>query len=89
MNRYSIGVDLGGTNLRAAAVNDQGAMLEKISGSTPLGEGPEAAVADIVRSVNTLRKTHGEENFAGIACQRSDPRNHPERFISKVSPLGP
>ena len=32
MSEYSIGVDLGGTNLRAAAIDAQGKMLDKIAG---------------------------------------------------------
>jgi glucokinase len=68
MTRYSIGVDLGGTNLRAAAVDPSGRMLEKITGATPLGEGPEPVVADIVRLVETLRHKHGAGNLAGIGA---------------------
>ena len=30
MGPYSIGVDLGGTNLRAAAVNEKGKVLERV-----------------------------------------------------------
>src|SRR5580704_7359793 len=39
MSEYSIGVDLGGTNLRAAAIDAQGKMLDKIAGSTDLKAG--------------------------------------------------
>ena len=42
MDEYSIGVDLGGTNLRAAAIDHSGKMLDKISGSTKFEEGREA-----------------------------------------------
>ena len=42
MADYSIGVDLGGTNLRAASVDRNGAMLEKISGTTGLGGNRDA-----------------------------------------------
>ena len=31
MNKFSIGVDLGGTNLRIAAVDEQGALVEKVT----------------------------------------------------------
>jgi glucokinase len=65
MAAYSIGVDLGGTNLRAAAVDQNGRMLEKISGSTPMIEGPDAVIDDIVRSVETLRAKYG---LAGIGA---------------------
>jgi glucokinase len=68
MSRYSIGVDLGGTNLRAAALDEQGKMLEKISGSTPLGEGPEPVVNDIARAVETLRAKYGRGQLAGIGA---------------------
>lgn len=71
MPRYSIGVDMGGTNLRAAAISEDGKMIEKISGSTPLEDGPDAAVADIVGSVRTIQSHlagSGSEagGFAGI-----------------------
>ncbi len=66
MARYSIGVDMGGTNLRAAAVTEDGKMIEKIAVSTPLAEGPDAAVADIVQSVEALRQKLGRDALAGI-----------------------
>ncbi len=34
MGNFSIGLDLGGTNLRAAAVNESGKMLDQVSGKT-------------------------------------------------------
>lgn len=55
MAEYSIGVDLGGTNLRAAAVSREGRMLDKISGKTELSEGRDAVIADIVEAIVTLR----------------------------------
>src|SRR5947209_7394412 len=66
MSEYSIGVDLGGTNLRAAAVNDKGVMLEKISGGTQLGEGRDAVIADIVESIETLRSRVGAHDLTGV-----------------------
>jgi glucokinase len=68
MAAYSIGIDLGGTNLRAAAIDKNGEMLEKIGGRTPLAEGPEPVVADMVRAVETLRAQFGRDNLAGIAA---------------------
>jgi glucokinase len=65
---YSIGVDLGGTNLRAAAISHQGAMLEKISGSTPIDAGPEAVIADICQAVESLRQRQGRDNLTGIGA---------------------
>jgi glucokinase len=58
---YSIGVDLGGTNLRAAAVDRDGKMLNKVSGATPVSEGRDAVVIDIVRSIEEIRAGFGKE----------------------------
>lgn len=66
MARYSIGVDLGGTNLRAAAIGRDGKMLEKIPGSTDLTRGPEAVVDDIAHSIEALRRSNGTQTLQGI-----------------------
>jgi len=66
MPQYSIGVDLGGTNLRAAAIDRDGKMLDKISGSTDYKEGREAVLSDIAGAIATLRTRHGDVGLAGI-----------------------
>lgn len=66
MSYYSIGVDLGGTNLRAAAINDHGELLDKISGSTHLKAGRDAVIADMVQSIETLRARQGDQTLAGV-----------------------
>ena len=66
MSEYSIGVDLGGTNLRAAAIDAQGKMLDKIAGSTALEAGRDAVIDDMVQSIETLRARLGEHNLAGV-----------------------
>jgi glucokinase len=63
MAEYSIGVDLGGTNLRAAAIGRDGKLLGKVSGRTNLVEGREAVLNDIVSAIEAMRDTHG----AGLA----------------------
>lgn len=65
MTDYSIGVDLGGTNLRAAAVSASGAMVEKISGRAQLSSGREAVVDDIVKSIKALQSKVGGR-LAGV-----------------------
>ena len=55
MAEYSIGFDLGGTNLRAAAISRSGEMLEKISGAVPFSEGREAVMGDLVKAIGALR----------------------------------
>lgn len=66
MTEYAIGVDLGGTNLRAAAIDRSGKMIDKISGSTNFLEGRSAVLADIVTAIAKLRDKHGAAGFAGI-----------------------
>src|SRR5579862_9771926 len=66
MAEYSIGIDLGGTNLRAAAIDRSGKMLQKISGSTQLSEGREAVVTDMVAGIRNLRQQCGEEGLTGV-----------------------
>ena len=64
--RYSIGVDLGGTNLRAAAIAPEGSVLSRLSGTTNLHAGRDAVVVDIVEVIRNLRVTHGDAGLAGV-----------------------
>ena len=66
MADYTIGIDLGGTNLRAAAIDHSGNMLEKISGKTNFAEGREAVISDIVSEISKLRAKYGAPGLAGI-----------------------
>lgn len=59
MADYSIGVDLGGTNLRAAAISREGKMLNKVAGLTNFAEGREAVLDDIVVAIESMREKHG------------------------------
>ena len=66
MTEYAIGLDLGGTNLRAAAIDKSGTLLDKISGATKFEEGREAVLSDIVAAISKLRETHGAPGLSGI-----------------------
>ncbi|HEX4310616.1 MAG TPA: ROK family protein [Acidobacteriaceae bacterium] len=54
MHSFSIGVDLGGTNLRIAAVSPAGAILEQINLPTRLPAGPQAVLDDMAGAVRQL-----------------------------------
>jgi len=54
MHSYSIGIDLGGTNLRIAAVTPQGERLETISLATRLADGPQAVLDDMASAIRQL-----------------------------------
>jgi glucokinase len=62
---YSIGVDLGGTNLRAAAVDQAGRQLGKQAGAVRLRENRETVVRDIVAAIQALRERFGVAQLAG------------------------
>ena len=66
MAGYSIGLDLGGTNLRAAAIDSEGKMLGKKSGATNFVEGRDAVLSDIVASIQAMRLEHDAAGLAGI-----------------------
>src|SRR6185295_2534016 len=66
MSDYAIGVDLGGTNLRAAAIARDGKMLNKIAGSTPVGAGRHAVIADMVLAIETLQAGLPGQVLAGV-----------------------
>ncbi len=66
VSEFSIGVDLGGTNLRAAAIDRSGKMLDRVSGSTARSEGREAILGDMVDAIRTLRERLGASGLAGI-----------------------
>jgi glucokinase len=66
MATYSIGVDLGGTNLRAAAISASGEVLAKISGAAPLSQGRAAVLADMVNAIVKLRSQCAMHALAGV-----------------------
>src|SRR5438270_13340289 len=63
--RFAIGVDLGGTNMRIAAVDESGKQLELITTSTEVKRGRDLVVADICDAIRALRKKFdGRGEFA-------------------------
>lgn len=66
MSEYSIGVDIGGTNLRAAAVTSEGEMIEKITGHMDPHQGREAVLINIIGSINVLKVKCGARTLAGV-----------------------
>ncbi|ABF42865.1 glucokinase [Candidatus Koribacter versatilis Ellin345] len=66
---YAIGVDLGGTNLRIAAVEERGTLLEKVTLGTQVQRGREYVVGqmtDAIRHVTTKYQDHGKLIGIGI-----------------------
>ena len=66
MAKYSIGVDLGGTNFRAAAIDQTGHLIDRISGVTDSAGGCEAIVGALCGAVTGLRDKRAGDELAGI-----------------------
>lgn len=67
MNSFSIGVDLGGTNLRIAAVNEQGRLVEKVTLGTRVSLGRDHVIHDMCDAIQQMsEKYQGSAALLGI-----------------------
>lgn len=66
MSAYSIGVDLGGTNLRAAAIDEAGKVLARVSETANFDAGPEQVAGEIARVIDQVRKEIGADGLRGV-----------------------
>ena len=85
---YSIGIDLGGTNLRIAAYSGQSQQMEAISLRTRLEEGPATVLRDMAGAVRSLQQkfaSHG--SFAGVGIGSPGPIELPEGKLRAPSNL--
>src|SRR4051812_13934505 len=67
MTTLAIGVDLGGTNLRIAAVDSNGKVLEKITTSTQVARGRDQVIDEMCVAIQeVVSKRPGAGELAGI-----------------------
>jgi glucokinase len=67
VSAFAIGVDLGGTNLRVAAVTDQGEMLDAVDAPSEVSQGRESVVARLTDAVRSLRRKYSSKHtFKGV-----------------------
>ncbi len=66
MQAYSIGVDLGGTNLRAAAVSETGQIIDKISSHTHYAGSRDLIINDMAAAIQTVRDQVGADGLQGV-----------------------
>ena len=66
MSAYSIGVDLGGTNLRLAAIDKTGQILARVSEPANFNKGPEDVAVEIAKTVDRVREQIGRDSLAGV-----------------------
>ncbi len=58
MSDFSIGVDLGGTNLRIAAISTDGELLEKVTLGTKVATGPDHLITDMCDAIRRLTEKY-------------------------------
>jgi glucokinase len=64
---FAIGVDLGGTNLRIAAVDEQGQLLEKVTTGTQVKRGRDAVIVEMTSAIQELAtKFKGKSQLMGV-----------------------
>jgi glucokinase len=66
MSSFTIGLDLGGTNLRAAAFSADGNLLDQVSRPTDVNSGREAMLTSMVDAINVLRRTYQGQDLLGV-----------------------
>lgn len=64
---FAIGVDLGGTNLRIAAVDENGTLLEKLTTGTKVALGRDAVIKEMVAAIQEVtNKFSPREKLLGV-----------------------
>lgn len=67
MKNFAIGVDLGGTNLRIAAVDEQGTLVEKVTLGTKVSLGRDHVIDDMCQAIeHVLDKYRTAATLVGI-----------------------
>jgi glucokinase len=66
MPNFSIGVDLGGTNLRIAAVTAEGRILERVSIESKVSSGPDLAIDKMCSAIQQLVAKYKNSNLCSV-----------------------
>ena len=67
MKNFAIGVDLGGTNLRIAAVDEEGTLVEKVTLGTKVSLGRDHVIDDMCEAIqHVLEKYRNSSKLLGI-----------------------
>ncbi len=69
----AIGLDIGGTNIVAAALSPRGEVLARASLPTQAGRGPEDGVRRIVGAIRTLQEQTGGRHAVGVGIGCAGP----------------
>lgn len=75
MSRVVIGVDLGGTSIKSALVNESGEVLHRIARPTRAAEGPERVFNEIAACIQDLREQAGDSEIVTVGIGAPGPAN--------------
>jgi glucokinase len=82
MNPYSIGVDLGGTNLRVAACESGTQFLDVVQLPTRLSDGRACVVQDMSDAIRAIQaKQSSNRSLTGIGVGAPGPLELPEGIL--------
>jgi glucokinase len=84
---YTIGVDLGGTNLRVAAYTEATGILDQIRLPTRLGGGRDAVIRDMCDATSQLISKHSRPALASIGVGSPGPIELPEGRLRNLPNL--
>ncbi|RME37985.1 MAG: ROK family protein, partial [Planctomycetota bacterium] len=87
--RQAIGIDLGGTNLKAALVRQDGTVLARQVHPAGVDRGPDAVIEDMADLVETLLRAEGvaPERIDGVGVGAPGPLSVREGRIIKAANL--
>ena len=86
MTTLAIGVDLGGTNLRIAAVDSSGKVLEKITTSTQVARGRDQVIDEMCTAIQeVVGKQRSAGELAGNRHWRSRNHRNADRHAARVA----
>jgi len=66
MTAFAVGVDLGGTNLRIAAVDDSGRLMEKLTTGTQVAKGRDHVIDEMTAAIRELSTKFKQDTLLGI-----------------------
>ncbi len=66
MTAFAIGVDLGGTNLRIAAVDESGRLIEKMTTGTEVSRGRDRVIDEMTGSIRDLSSKFRNDKLLGV-----------------------
>ena len=66
MTAFAIGVDLGGTNLRIAAVDESGRLLEKMTLGTEVTKGRDHVIDEMTAAIREVTRKFSSDKLLGI-----------------------